>query len=157
MNELEISPDLPSLQDVIAISDIPTLQLFLTKQMASQRIQSLIRGSGLKSLAEHILKLAAADSSIELAAGATLSRLAAVARSREHEIFELLPSLFSIRPPGLDSLSNGDDKAYGAVAVGHSKGEWLIDYCISDVGARPIFLRCARRANTQGIQPVLND
>ena len=25
------------------------------------------------------------------------------------------------------------------------------------VGARPIFLRRARRANTQGMQPVLND
>jgi len=128
----EQTADLPALQEALVAPDLPSLDLFLTRQMAGQRIQALIKGDGLKAVARRVLDLASPDQSIELAAGATLCRLAAVARSREDEIYELLPTLFTTRPPAIESLPPGDDKFYAAIAVGQSRAEWLTDYCICE-------------------------
>lgn len=127
---LEPLPDLPDLHEALEAHSLAALQALLSRHMASQKIQALIKGSGLNAISQRVLELARHDPSVELMAGAALARLAAVARTRESEVFELVSTLFSSRPPSIESLPTGDDKAYAAVAVGHSNGEWLEAYCL---------------------------
>ena len=126
----ESTPDLPELREALALPNLISLQAFLSKQMAVQRIQALIKGSGLGAVSNRILHFARIEQSVELLAGAALARLAAVARNREQEVSNLISVLFTDRPPSIETLANGDDKAYAAVAVAHSKGEWQEDDCI---------------------------
>lgn len=124
--------DLSELQEVLGAPDLPTVQAILRKQMASQRIQSVIKGDGLSAISNRILELARQDSLVELQASAALARLAAVARNREREVFDLLPTLFTRVPPSIETLSNGDDKAYAAVSLQYCHGHWVKDYCLSE-------------------------
>lgn len=124
------TPDLPQLSEALALPDLSSLQAFLSKQMAAQRIQALIKGGGLSAVANRVRHLARVEPAVELLAGAALARLAAVARNREQEVTGLLSDLFTDRPPSIETLPSGDEKAYAAVAVAHANREWQQDYCI---------------------------
>jgi hypothetical protein len=124
--------DTPELKEALSAPDLPALQGVLRKQMASQRVQAVIRGNGLATVSKRILELARQDSSVELQAGAALARLAAVARNREREVFDLLPTLFTTVPPSIETLSNGDDKAYAAASLQYCNGYWVKQYCLSE-------------------------
>lgn len=127
----ETSPESQELHEALAATNIQEVEAILNRSMAGQRIQALIKAEGLDLVVAHILALANKDSTIELMAGAALARLAAVARgTREREVHVVLPALFTVRPPSIETLSTGDDKAYGAIAIGHSRAAWLSDYCI---------------------------
>ena len=128
----QTSDEMPDLQEALSAPDLPSVQAILRKQMASQRIQAVIKGEGLAAISNRILELAQRDSSVELLAGAALARLAAVARNREKEVFDLLPSLFTVVPPSIETLSNGDDKAYAATSIQHCNGHWVKEYCLSE-------------------------
>ncbi len=128
----QTSDEMPDLQEALSAPDLPSVQAVLRKQMASQRIQAVIKGEGLAAISNRILELAQRDSSVELLAGAALARLAAVARNREKEVFDLLPSLFTVVPPSIETLSNGDDKAYAATSLQHCNGYWVKKYCLSE-------------------------
>jgi hypothetical protein len=92
----------------------------------------MIKGERLATISNRILELARRDPSAELLASAALTRLAAVARNREKEVFDLIPSLFTVVPPSIETLSNGDDKAYAAACLKHCNGHWVKDYCLSE-------------------------
>lgn len=133
MTESNQSTDeLPELQEALSAPDLPTVQMVLRKLMASQRIQAVIRGDGLGAVSNRILQLARQDSSVELQASAALTRLAAVARNREKEVLDLLPTLFTTVPPSIETLSNGDDKAYAAASLKYCTGHWVKEYCLSE-------------------------
>lgn len=129
----QTSEEMPDLQEALSATDLTSMQAVLRKQMASQRIQAAIKGDGLAAISNRILALAKQDSSVELLAGAALARLAAVARNREMEVFALMPSLFTVVPPSLETLSNGDDKAYAATSLQYCNGHWVMEYCLSEV------------------------
>lgn len=128
----DAAPEKLELQEAIDAADLPSLQAILSKQMASQRIQAVIKGEGLSAIASRMLELAHQNPSSELLAGAALARLAAVARAREREVFDVLSTLFTEYPVPIETLSTGDDKAYAAVALKHCNAHWLADYCISE-------------------------
>ena len=128
----QTSDGMPDLQEALSAPDLPSVQAVLRKQMASQRIQAVIKGEGLAAISNRILELAQRDSTVELLAGAALARLAAVARNREKEVFDLLPSLFTGVPPSIETLSSGDDKAYAATSLQHCNGHWVKEYCLSE-------------------------
>ena len=133
MTEQSQTPDeLPDLQEALSAPDLASLQTVLRRQMGSQRIQAVIKGEGLAAISSRILELARQDSSVELLAGAALARLAAVARNREKEVLDLLPTLFTVVPPSIETLSNGDDKAYAATSLHHCNGHWVKEYCLSE-------------------------
>ena len=63
-----------------------------------------------------------------LKASASLARLAAVFRSRQDEIFCVLPELLIDEPCDIETLSDGDEKNYAAQALNQLKAEWLTNY-----------------------------
>lgn len=128
----QTSDEIPDLQDALSAPDLASVQAVLRKQMASQRIQAVIKGEGLAAISNRILVLAKQDSSVELLASAALARLAAVARNREKEVFDLLPSLFTVVPQSIETLANGDDKAYAATSLKHCNGHWVMEYCLCE-------------------------
>lgn len=129
---IEPMTDQMALQEALTQPDLASLQAFLSKQMAVQKVQAVIRGDGLNAVSERILNFARSDRSLELLAAAALARIAAVAGTRESYVTDLIPGLFSVRPRSIEELSKGDDKAYAAVAVALSKSEWQEDYCIEE-------------------------
>jgi hypothetical protein len=128
----QAASELPEIQEALGAHDLPSLQTILRRHMASQRIQAVIKGEGLGLISNRILALSRQDTSLELLAGAALARLAAVARNREKEVFDLLPTLFSSVPPSIETLSNGDDKAYAATSLQYCNSHWVKDYCLSE-------------------------
>jgi hypothetical protein len=128
----QIAQELTELNEALNAPDLQSMQAVLSKQMASQRIQAVIRGDGLSKISNRILELARQDATAELLASAALARLAAVARNREREVFDLISTLFTTVPLSIETLANGDDKAYAAVSLRYCNGYWVKEYCLSE-------------------------
>ena len=151
--QTQASDETLDLQEALSAPDLPSLQAILRKQMASQRIQAVIKGDGLAAISNRILHLAERDATVELLAGAALARLAAVARNREKEVFGLLPSLFTGVPPSVETLPNGDDKAYAATSLQYCNSHWVKEYCLSEA----IVIDTAEEARRELLAGGLNE
>ncbi|ROZ63434.1 hypothetical protein EEB15_29950 [Ramlibacter sp. WS9] len=102
----------------------------LTREMAHQKVQALIKGDSLEAIAGAIVRLAAElDSQQNLTAAAMLGRLAAVARGREKTVFDHVRLLRLSEDAHIELLPNRDYKTYAAQAVSHVDAIWVADYC----------------------------
>lgn len=114
-------------------NDLREVNNLLTQSMAQQKVQALIKEGNLALVCGAVIDLALIGDGDEkenrLIAAAMLGRLSAVARGRELVVFDRLDELFEDRPPPIDTLEDGDEKYYAAVAIARLKGPWLIDYC----------------------------
>lgn len=106
----------------------------LTNCMANQSIQGVIKGDNLHRILDVIIDFATEDtnplSELRLKAAASLGRLAAVARSRQNEVYQYLPQLFEDEPCDFDMLIDGDEKHYAAQSISHIQDDWVVDYCL---------------------------
>lgn len=116
-----------SLNDIKNAGDLIKLNQLLTQAMAERKIQSIIKEDNLDSIIESVL-VYAIDSEKELLAAAILGRLAAVARGRESIIWDRADEIFSVEPPTLDCLVDGDAKQYAAQLLTHVKDDWVKEY-----------------------------
>lgn len=116
-----------SLNDIKNAGDLIKLNQLLTQAMADRKIQSIIKEDNLDSIIESVLELTV-DPEQELLAAAILGRLAAVARGRESVIWDRADDVFSVEPPSLESLEDGDARQYAAQVLTHISDEWVAEY-----------------------------
>ncbi|CAH8187773.1 conserved hypothetical protein [Vibrio aestuarianus] len=106
----------------------------LTDCMANQSIQGVIKGDNLHRVLDVVIDFATEDtdplSPQRLKAAASLGRLAAVARSRQNEVYQYLSQLFNDEPCDFDMLTDGDEKHYAAQSISHIQDSWVVDYCL---------------------------
>lgn len=138
MERLEY-PEVATVEDQISLietaNDLREVNNLLTQVMAQQKIQPLIKGDNLCYITNMVIDLAVighgAEQENKLLAAAVLGRLSAVARGRTDEIFSRLPELFDEQPDDIDTLADGDEKYYAALAFQQLKSKWLTQYCIN--------------------------
>lgn len=122
-------PDV-TLEQVIEAGDLQTLNALLTRAMKQQQHQALIRNEQLGKVVDAVVDLVqSASTDDELFAAAVLGRLAAVARGRESEVYSRAGDVFSVEPPSIESLADGDEKEYAARVLAHVDERWLASYC----------------------------
>lgn len=127
--QMNTQPDV-TLDRVIQASDLQTLNDLLTQAMKLQQHQALIRNEQLSQVVDAVVDLAqSAPAKEELFAAAVLGRLAAVARGREAEVYSRAGDVFSMEPPSIERLADGDEKEYAAKVLAHVDGTWLTSYC----------------------------
>mgnify|MGYP005848986345 CR=1 FL=1 len=118
-------------QDFSEFRTIEELDSFLTKAMARQAIQSVIKGQALSEIAERIGVLADGPGSEgQLRGLAALGRLAAVAKSREAELITFIHALLESEPGDISLLSDADQKLYVARALSYADENWKLKYCV---------------------------
>ncbi|UHQ55324.1 hypothetical protein [Microbulbifer sp. YPW16] len=113
--------------------DLRQLNSFLTRVMANQRIQALIKGDNLSLACDAVVDLGQIDDGDDaenrLIAAAALGRLSAVARGRDGVVFARIGELFEEKPLSVEDLADGDEKYYAALTVSALKAPWLGEYC----------------------------
>lgn len=117
-----------SLSNIKAATDLIELNQLLTRSMADRNIQSLIKDKNLDSVTEKVLELNLESEEHELLTAAILGRLAAVARGRETVVFDRANDIFSDEPESIESLEDGEAKAYAATVIAHCNDGWVKDY-----------------------------
>jgi len=122
-------PDV-TLERIIEAGDLQSLNELLTRAMKQQQHQALIRQEQLGMVVDAVVVLAGRESAEdELFAAAVLGRLAAVARGREMEVYSRAGDIFSVEPPSIEKLADGDEKEYAARVLAHVDDSWLAAYC----------------------------
>ncbi|GAA0685426.1 hypothetical protein GCM10009104_08770 [Marinobacterium maritimum] len=113
--------------------DLREVNALLTRVMAKQKIQALIKDSNLTTVCDAVMDLALMgdgnDAENRLLAAAVLGRLSAVARGRENEVFARLPELYDEPPLPIEELADGDEKYYAALSFSALKSSWITEYC----------------------------
>lgn len=134
LNKLEfqkMDESLNTLNRIVSSKDLCAINGLLTKEMASQRIQALIRDDNLDKIVNTIINLGASSEEGAIFAASILGRLGAVARGRQDVVFGQINSLLKNEPLPIELLEDGDAKYYAAVAIAHCTGNWLLSYSIS--------------------------
>lgn len=112
---------------------------FLTKSMAQQKIQGVIKAENLDRVLDAVMALTASeagtDESAALIGAAMLGRLAAVARARESVVFSRVPELLPQMPVSLEVLADGDEKYYAALSIQSAEAPWVQNYCCREAVA----------------------
>lgn len=120
-------------------TDLRDVNDLLTRVMAQQKIQPLIKDDNLSYIADMVADLALIGEGKEdenrLIASAILGRLSAVARGRGNEVFSRVNELLSKEPPGIEVLVDGDEKYYAALTFSQYNNKWLARYCIQQAYA----------------------
>ncbi|MEZ9901802.1 hypothetical protein [Vibrio breoganii] len=121
-------------EKIIAAETIEDVNRILTQSMADKTIQGVIKDENLASIIGHIVTIGLTNknpASIDrIRAVASLARLAAVARSRQHEVYSHIKSLIHSRPCAIELLSDSDEKHYFASALLYIEGSWVTEYCL---------------------------
>lgn len=121
------------LEDLYKAKDLSDLNDLLTRVMAKQQIQPLIKDDNLSTIAGVILEMARkSETQDQLLAAAMLGRLAAVARGREQTVYALTENVFWEEPSSLETLADGDQKAYAAQVLRYVKSDWVGRYRIRE-------------------------
>lgn len=110
-----------------ASATLRELSELMTRAMAERSHQVLIKDEGLVEVVSLVFERVRAPED-ELLGAVELGRLAAVARNREAVIFDRADDVFSVEPPSIDSLIDGDAKAYAAHLVTHVGASWVTPY-----------------------------
>lgn len=122
-----------TLKEILSATNLEDLNDMLTALMANQRIQAIIKDDDLHDVAEVIVSISEKSRPTgELFAVAMLSRLAAVARSREAQVFERIEKVLSNMPAPIDSLEGGVLKRYAAQGLRYANADWVTDYCLRE-------------------------
>lgn len=113
--------------------DLRKVNQLLTRVMAQQKVQALIKDGNLTVICDSVMDLALMgdgnDDENRLIAAAMLGRLSAVARGRESQVFARLQELFDKPPLSIEELADGDEKYYAALSFSALNAPWLIEYC----------------------------
>lgn len=118
------------LTQITNAGSLEELNARLTQAMAEKRALPLLRDDGLQSVLSAIRVLALGEGArSELLAASMMGRLAAVARGRESQIHEEIPTLLSRAPESIETLADGDAKTYAAQMLRFAEEDWLLDYC----------------------------
>ncbi|MCU8019069.1 hypothetical protein L5M36_19595 [Shewanella sp. SM72] len=134
--------------------DLRSVNELLTRSMATQKIQGLLKDDNLVLICNAVIELALADKDNKqenrLISAAILGRISAVVRSRKEIVFERLGELFHGEPGSIDLLADGDEKYYASIAFASVKAPWLVKYCLQEAvsvdtaeKARRIFIATA--------------
>ncbi|NIC39084.1 hypothetical protein HBJ58_20745 [Halomonas desiderata] len=106
----------------------------LTAVMAARQVQEFIQEDRLASLVQRAQVLCDAENAEDrLFLAAVLGRLGAVARNRSTEVFVGFERYMVEEPASLESLKDGDEKTYAAMALVHLEEPgpaWLRDYVL---------------------------
>ena len=132
---------------------IEALNALLTKAMAQQRHHSLIKAERLEAVVFRVVKLAQEQPDHSLSAAAALGRLAAVARGREELVYSHVSDIFKDIPPSIDTLDDGEEKFYAAIAVRFATHNWVDEYCYKESIATDI----AEKARKELLLTTLNN
>lgn len=124
--------DAAEFNSLIANNTITDINNELTQAMTKQRHQALIKGERLDLLLKRVDEIVSENNESPLAVAAVLGRLAAVARSREDQVYKHIKSILKKEPLPLDTLADGDEKYYAAVALSHVDRDWVRSYCIRE-------------------------
>ena len=126
----DVSAELDAIDNA---GDLRSLNEVITKVMARQDTQALIKGDDLERVVHAILSLASKAKSEEmLFAVAILCRLAAVARGRESRVYKRIADLPLLDPPSIETLADADEKLYAARGLSQLTGDWVLEYCIRE-------------------------
>jgi len=113
--------------------DLREVNELLTRSMAKQKIQGLLKDDNLYFICDLVVDLALAGNGNEqenrLIAAAVLGRIAAVARGRREGTFVRLGELFDKEPLSIEVLADGDEKYYASLCFASVKAPWLANYC----------------------------
>lgn len=117
-----------TLEGIKAATDLDELNQLLTQAMAERKIQALIKDANLDAVMEKVIALNQESDQHELLTAAILGRLAAVARGRQQSVFDRAGEVFSREPESIESLEDGDAKAYAAALMSQCDEDWVRDY-----------------------------
>lgn len=134
--------------------DLRSVNELLTRSMAKQKIQGLLKDDNLYVICDAVVELALVDNGNKqenrLISAAILGRISAVARGRKEGVFERLDELFKDEPGPIDLLADGDEKYYASLSFSSVKAPWLANYCLKQAisvdtveKARRIFIATA--------------
>jgi hypothetical protein len=116
---------------ILQAGDLETLDQFLTKEMARQQIQAFIKGENLDLLINRVIDLAEQqDTQGRLRAAAMLGRIAAVARTRQKQVFGRVHDLRLEPHASIDMLTTSEQKTYASEALGHLEATWVFDFSL---------------------------
>ncbi|MFO7592657.1 MAG: hypothetical protein R6X15_01245 [Pseudomonadota bacterium] len=122
-----------TLEDIQGAEDLRELNQLLTRSMAKQQIQALIKDDRLDVVVNEIYNLASvSEVEQELLAAAMLGRLAAVARGRESRVIERVGELFTQEPLSIETLADGDEKVYAAAILRQIAPTWVQSYSLRE-------------------------
>lgn len=114
-------------------NDLRDVNELLTKSMAQQKVQALLKANNLSLVCNAVMDLALIGDGNEeenrLIAAAMLGRLSAVARGRESIVFARIEELFVGCPLPIDTLVDGDEKYYASLTLSRLSAPWMAEYC----------------------------
>lgn len=122
-------------EDIEKATTLRALDDVLTAAMAAHQLQTLLQDEKLSQLVQRTYQLCNAQNAEErLLLAALLGRLSAVVRSRVDQVFKGFESWMQAPPASLDTLKDGDEKAYAAAALGYldPAPAWLMKYAVSE-------------------------
>ncbi|MGM0855875.1 MAG: hypothetical protein ACQEW0_02200 [Pseudomonadota bacterium] len=156
---------IPQWQDIESAETLQDLDDVLTAALAKRQLQTLIQGDNLNRLIQRAHLLCnTQDSEARIRLAALLGRLSAVARSRTEHVFAGFEELMQAPPASLETLKDGDEKAYAATALWylHPAPDWLVRFAIAEAfaldsaeNARKVLLEIIRD-QTSDYTAVLN-
>ena len=134
MNEMDFKSVDDQLNFIRQAQDLRQVNSLLTKVMARQAIQPLIKGDNLDAICNAVVDLAIIGEGDEnesrLIGAAILGRLSAVARTRQESVFGRLSELLPESPLAIDNLVDGDEKYYAALSIAQVNSGWVAEYCL---------------------------
>lgn len=116
-----------TLKAIQSAADLLELNELLTRAMADRTIQALIKDTNLDVVVDAVLALTTQPEQGLLAA-AILGRLAAVARGREHLVFDRADEVVAEDLASIETLADGEAKQYAAQVLARIVWPWVADY-----------------------------
>lgn len=116
-----------TLKAIQSTTDLLELNELLTRAMADRTIQALIKDTNLAVVVDAVLALTTQPEQ-ELLAAAILGRLAAVARGREHLVFDRADEVVSEDLASIETLADGEAKQYASQVLAHIVWPWVANY-----------------------------
>lgn len=152
--EISLDDISAQLEFIKGADDLRSVNELLTRSMAKQKIQGLLKDDNLYFICDAVVELALANNDKKqenrLISAAILGRISAVARGRKETVFERFDELFRDEPESIDLLADGDEKYYASLSFSSVKAPWLVKYCLKEAvsvdtaeKARRIFIATA--------------
>lgn len=148
------SESIATLAELTATNGLKELEAQLTRMLSQRRLHHLLKDGSLHHLIREVesrVKQEGAQS--ELFGAAILGRLAAISRRHESEILLAGARIFSQEPPSIDSLDDGDQKAYAARCLALNELEWAPAYRLKE----SVLIEAADAARKELLRAALND
>lgn len=146
-----------TLHSIQATRSLLALNALLTQAMTERNIQALIRSTNLDAIVTKVVALSDECASDQLVAASVLGRLEAVVKGDRTDVVRkgIIDSLTK-EPIDIDTLQDGDMKAYAAAALNHIDAPWCECYLLrqavridaADNARRELLASSLRRAGS---------